>query len=58
MKTLNLTVQPVDLNIAGIHEKSEICSIKHRVKLGDQDENVIENIVYYSHPDVNARIRT
>ena len=53
-KTLNLTGQPMDLNVAGIHGTSDISSKRHRVKIGDQDGKVNENITAYSHPNVNA----
>ena len=58
MKTLNLTGQPVDLNVAGIHGTSDISSKRLRVKLGDQDGKVNEDIMVYSHPNVNAGNRT
>ena len=58
MKTLNLTGQQVDLNVAGIHGKSDISSKRLRVKIGDQDGKVKEDIMAYSHPDVNAGNRT
>ena len=58
MKTLNLTGQPVDLNVAGIHGTSDISSKRLRVKIGDQDGKVKEDIMAYSHPDVNAGNRT
>ena len=35
---LNLTGQPVDLNGAGIHGTSDICSIRVRTRIGDQEE--------------------
>ena len=54
MKTLNLTGQPVDLNVAGIHGTSDISSKRFRVKIGDQDVKVNENITVNSHPKVNA----
>ena len=49
MKALNLTGQPVDLNVAGIHGTSDISSKRLRVK---------EDIMAYSHPNVNAGNRT
>ena len=58
MKTLNLTGQPVDLNVAGIHGTSDISSKRLRVRIGDQDGKVKEYIMAYSHPDVNAGNRT
>ena len=58
MKTLNLTGQPVDLNVAGIHGASDISSKRLRVGIGDQDGKVKEDIMAYSHPDVNAGNRT
>ena len=58
MKTLNLTGQPVDLNVAGIHGKSDISSKRLRVKIGDQDGKVNEYIMAYSHPHVNAGTRS
>ena len=36
-KALNLTGQPVDLNVAGIHGTSDISSKRLRVTIGDQD---------------------
>ena len=58
MKALNLTGQPVDLNVAGIHGTSDISSKRLRVRIGDQDGKVKEDIMAYSHPDVNAGNRT
>ena len=58
MKTLNLTGQPVDLNVAGIHGASDISSKRLRVRIGDQQGKVKEDIMAYSHPDVNAGNRT
>ena len=58
METLNLTGQPVDLNVAGIHEPSDISSKRLRVKIGDQDGKVNEDIMAYSHPHVNAGTRS
>ena len=58
MKTLNLTGQPVDLNVAGIHGASDISSKRLRVRIGDQQGKVKEDIMTYSHPDVNAGNRT
>ena len=58
MKALNLTGQPVDLNVAGIHGTSDISSKRLRVRIGDQDGKVKEDIMVYSHPDVNAGNRT
>ena len=58
MKALNLTGQPVDLNVAGIHGTSDISSKRLRVKIGDQDGKFNEDIMAYSHPHVNAGNRT
>ena len=58
MKTLNLTGQPVDLNVAGIHGTSDISSKQLRVKIGDQDGKVTKDIMAYSHPNVNAGNRS
>ena len=58
MKTLNLTGQPVDLNVAGIRGTSDISSKRLRVKIGNQDGKVNEDIMAYSHPHVNAGNRT
>ena len=58
MKALNLTGQPVDLNVAGIHGKSDISSKRLRVKIGDQDGKVKDDIMAYSHPNVNAGNRS
>ena len=58
IKTLNLTGQPVDLNVAGIHGTSDISSKRLLVRIGDQDEKVKEDIMAYSHPNVNAGNRT
>ena len=58
MKTLNLTGQPVDLNVAGIHGPSDNSSKRLRVRIGDQDGKVKEDIMAYSHPNVNAGSRT
>ena len=52
MKTL------VDLNVAGIHGTSDISSKRLRVRIGDQDGRVKEDIMAYSHPNVNAGNRT
>ena len=57
-KTLNLTGQPVDLNVAGLHGTSDISSKRLRVKIGDQEGKVKEDIMAYSHPNVNAGNRT
>ena len=43
MKALNLTGQQVDLNVAGIHGKSDISSKLLRVKIGDQEGKVKED---------------
>ena len=58
MKALNLTGQLVDLNVAGIHGTSDISSKRLRVKIGDQDRRVNEDIMAYGHPNVNAGNRT
>ena len=58
MKALNLMGQPVDLNVAGIHGASNISSKRLRVRIGDQQGKVKEDIMAYSHPDVNAGNRT
>ena len=58
MKALNLTGQPVDLNVAGIHGTSDIKSKRLRVKIGDQDGKVKEDIMAHSHPNVNAGNRS
>ena len=58
IKTLNLTGQPVDLNVAGIHGTSDNSSKRLRVKIGDQDRKVNEVIMPYSQPNVNAGNRT
>ena len=58
MKTLNLTGQPVDLNVAGIHGTSDISSKRLRVRIGDQDRKVNEDNMAFSHPNVNAENRT
>ena len=58
IKTLNLTGQPVDLNVAGIHGTSDITQKRIRVRIGDQDGKVREDIIAYSHPNVNAENRT
>ena len=58
MKTLNLTGQPVDLNVAGFHGTSDSSSKRLRVRIGDQDGKVNEEIMAYSHPNVNAGNRT
>ena len=48
----------MDLNVAGIHGTSDISSKRLRVKIGDQDGKVKEDIMAYSHPNVNAGNRT
>ena len=58
MKMLKLTGQPVVLNVAGIHGTSDISSKRLRVKIGDQDGRINEDIMAYSHPNVNAGNRT
>ena len=58
MQMLNLTGQPVDLNVAGIHGTSDISSKRLRVKIGDQDGKVNKEIMAYCHPKVNAENRT
>ena len=57
-KTLNLTGQLVDFNVAGIHGTSDISSKRLRVKIGDQDGKVKQDIMAYSHPNVNAGNRS
>ena len=57
-KALNLTGQPVDLNVAGIHGTSDTSSKRLRVTVGDQDGKVKEDIMAYSHPNVNAGNRS
>ena len=52
MKALNLTGQ--HLIVAGIHGTSDISSKQLRVKIRDQDGRVKEDIMVYSHPNVNA----
>ena len=58
MKTLNLTGQPVDLNVAGIHGTSDISSKRLLVNVGAQNRKVNEIITAYGHPNVNDRNRT
>ena len=58
MKTLSLTRQSVDLNVAGIDGTSDISSKRLRVRIGDQDGKVKEGIMAHSHPNVNAGNRT
>ena len=58
MITLNLMGQPVDMNVAGIHETSDISSKRLRVKIGDHDGKVKEDNMAYSHPNVIAGNRT
>ena len=48
----------MDLNVAGIHGTSDISSKRLRVKIGDQDGKVKEDIRAYSHPNVNAGNRS
>ena len=48
-----LTGQSVDLNVAGIHGTSDISTKRNRVTIGDQVGKRFENIVVYSHPNVN-----
>ena len=50
--------QPVDLNVLGIHGTSDISSKRLRVKIRDQDGKVKEDIMAYSHPNVEAGNRT
>ena len=57
-KTLSLTEQPVDLNVTGIHGTSDFSSKLLRVRIGDQDGKVNEEIMVYSHPNVNAGNQT
>ena len=58
MKTLNLTGQPVDLNVAWFHGTSVISRKLLRVKIGNQHGKGNEDIMAYSHPKVNAENRT
>ena len=58
MRALNLTGQPVNLNVLGIHGTSDISSKGLRVKIRDQDGKVKEDIMAYSHPNVEAGNRT
>ena len=58
MTTLNLAGHPVDLNVAEIHGTSDISSKQFRVKIGDQDGEVNENITVNKDPNVNAGNRT
>ena len=58
MKAVNLTGQPVGLNVAGIHGRSHTSSKGLRVKVGDQDGRLNEDIMAYSHPNVNAGNQT
>ena len=48
----------MDLNVAGIHGTSDISSKRLRVRIGDQDGKVNEEIMAYSHPHVNIGNRT
>ena len=52
--TLNLTGQPIDLNVAGFRGTSDIHSERLRVKFGNQDGTVDKSIIAYGHPNVNA----
>ena len=58
MITLNLSGQPVGLNVAGIRGTSDISSERLRVKIGDQCRKFDETIMVYSHSNVNAGNRT
>ena len=58
MKTLNLTGQPVNLNVAGIHGTSDISSKRLRINIGDQEGQIKENITAYSHPNEKAGNQT
>ena len=58
IKALNLTGQPVDLHVAGIHGTSDISSKRLRVRVGDQDGKFREDVLTSSHPNVNPGIRT
>ena len=58
MKTLNQKGQPVGLNDAGIHGNKDFGRKLLRVKNVDQDGKVNEDIMSYSHPNVNAGNRT
>ena len=44
MKAPNMTGQPVDMNVAGIHGTSDISNKRLRVKIGNQDGTGDENI--------------
>ena len=46
-EVLNLTGRPVDLNVGGIHETSDVSSKRLRVKFEDQDRNIMEDIMSY-----------
>ena len=48
----------MDLNVAGIHGTSDISSKRLLVTIGDQDGKVKEDIMAYSHPNVNAGNRS
>ena len=50
MKALNLTGQPVGLNVAGIHGTSDIRSKRLRIKIGDQDGTIDDNILPKAMP--------
>ena len=54
MKALNLTGQLVALIVAGIHGTSDISSKRLRVRIGDQDDKVKEDLMAYGHPNLNA----
>ena len=46
------------MNVAGIHETSDISSKRLRVKIGDHDGKVKEDNMAYSDPNVIAGNRT
>ena len=58
IKALDLTGQPVALNVAGIHGTPDVSSKRLRVKIGDQDGKVNKDTMACSHPNVNAGNRT
>ena len=58
MKALNLRGQPVDLKVAGIHGTSDISGIRVRVRIGDQDGKVKEDIMAHGHLNVDEGNRT
>ena len=58
MKTLKLTGQRVDLNVAGMQGTSDISSKRLRVKIYNQNRKVNESITVFSHLNINAGKRT